>query len=203
MRFNKKNYYIKRIEHAEAEYFIKNFHYAKGCSNTCVFAFGLFAYDKLDILGVSLWMNAPCGVAKKYTSTFMGGKPVMNTVLTLSRFVLDDSLLKNAASFFLSKCIKRIQKTGKYDCLVTYADQRVGHIGTIYRASNWEYDGETAACAGWIDDKGILKSRLCTNGKTAAEMDSKYRRTAKNKKYRFIYKLKRRERQQSLFAQIA
>lgn len=198
-KFRSKDYYTKLINHGLASKFIAKLHYSQGTSNTSSFAFGLFDRSNDFLVGACLWMCAPCGVAKKYSNTFVNGKPLMNTVLTLSRFVLRDDLPKNAASFFLSKCIKYIQKTGKYDCLVTYADQRVGHIGTIYKASNWKYDGETAAYTGWIDDEGILKSRLCSKGKTVAEMDSKYRRTTKNKKYRFIYKLKRREKQLSLF----
>ena len=194
-KFRSKNYYVELISHRLASEFIAKLHYSQGTSNTSSFAFGLFSVKDNNLVGACLWMCAPCGVAKKFSNTFINDRPLMNTVLTLSRFVLCDNLPKNAASFFLGKCIKHIQKTGKYDCLVTYADQRVGHIGTIYKASNWLYDGETVAYTGWIDENGTLKSRLCKGGKTVQEMDERYTRTTKNKKYRFIYKLKRRKRQ--------
>jgi hypothetical protein len=199
IKFRSKDYYAKLISHASASKLIAKLHYSQGTSNTSSFAFGLFSVKDNNLVGACLWMCAPCGVAKKFSNTFINDRPLMNTVLTLSRFVLCDNLPKNAASFFLSKCIKHIKKTGKYDCLVTYADQRVGHIGTIYKASNWVYDGETVAYSGWIDENGILRSRLCKGGKTVAEMDKRYTRTTKNKKYRFIYKLKRRKKQISLF----
>jgi hypothetical protein len=135
IKFRSKDYYAKLISHASASKLIAKLHYSQGTSNTSSFAFGLFSVKDNNLVGACLWMCAPCGVAKKFSNTFINDRPLMNTVLTLSRFVLCDNLPKNAASFFLSKCIKHIKKTGKYDCLVTYADQRVGHIGTIYKAS--------------------------------------------------------------------
>ena len=202
-KFYKKDYCIKKISHREAKYFISNNHYSKGCSNTSVFAFGLFKkQDTLKIIGVSLWMNAPCGVAKKYTNTYINKKPQMNTVLTLSRFVLINDLPKNAASYFLAQCIKRIQKLHFYDCLVTYADTRQNHIGTIYKASNWLADGYTYGCTIWIDEKGTLISPKSWYGRkklTHNDLNNKYTNIGKSKKYRFIYRLKKNPRQKSLF----
>lgn len=50
---------------------------------------------------------------------------------------------KNAATFLIGKSIKLIKKDNRFVCLVTYADEWQGHVGTIYKASNWEYMGKT------------------------------------------------------------
>jgi hypothetical protein len=50
-------------------------------------------------------------------------------------------------------------KAEKWSCLLTYADQAHGHTGQIYKATNWEYRGQTAQETSWIDGHGRLVSR--------------------------------------------
>jgi hypothetical protein len=51
---------------------------------------------------------------------------------------------KNLASFFLSKSIKMFKNDrNNIKLLITFADQSAGHIGTIYKATNWIFDGMT------------------------------------------------------------
>ena len=63
-------------------------------------------------------------------------------VLELNRVWLDDSLPKNMASWFLSRCFNG--DTLGVTLLCSYADTSVGHQGYMYRACNWNY-------AGWTD----------------------------------------------------
>jgi len=63
--------------------------------------------------------------------------------LALSRFVLSPEVPKNGASFLLSRSVALIKSDGRWDCLVTYADEWQGHTGTMYRAAGWDYAGKT------------------------------------------------------------
>jgi hypothetical protein len=49
---------------------------------------------------------------------------------------------KNMMSFLLSRCEREL--VGKCNALVSFADLRF-HIGTVYRAANWEDCGDTAS----------------------------------------------------------
>ena len=51
---------------------------------------------------------------------------------------------KNAESYFISKTIKWLQKNTDWEYIISYADQNQGHKGVIYRASNFNYLGETS-----------------------------------------------------------
>lgn len=62
----------------------------------------------------------------------------------LSRLYLIDRLPHNAETWLISKSIKWIKKNHPDVCaLVSYADPSAGHSGTIYKASNWLFDGMT------------------------------------------------------------
>lgn len=75
------------------------------------------------------------------------GKPMSRhyelDTLELRRFVLIDQMPKNTESYFLSRCLKWIEKNDKDIVrIVTFADPNHGHNGVIYRASNFEFEGE-------------------------------------------------------------
>ncbi len=61
--------------------------------------------------------------------------------IELRRFVLVNEAPRNSESFFLSRCIKLLKKSGKYQRILTYADPNKGHEGTIYKATNFKYIG--------------------------------------------------------------
>lgn len=68
-------------------------------------------------------------------------------IYELTRLVIHPKYqAKNMASWFISRAIKLLRKqhpTTKK--LVSFADQTFGHNGTVYRASNWKFDGEVPA----------------------------------------------------------
>ena len=193
MKFNKKEYEVKHIEHKYAKAFIEKNHYSKSCGNTSILCTSLYKKNSLELLGVSIWMLAPCGVAKKYSNQ-------MNDVLTLSRFAIIDGMPTNTASFLLGRSIRIIEKLQQYKTLITYADERMNHQGTIYKATNWFYDGLTKPYYCWLDHNGKQKSKYSTTSIPVAVMDQKYKRVGPYKKHRFIYKLKiKRPKQFKLF----
>ena len=193
MKFNKKEYTVKIIEHYEAKLFVEKYHYSGSAGNTSILCAGLFKKNNLELLGVSIWMCAPCGLAKKYSNK-------MNDILTLSRFAILPNMPTNTASFLLGQSIRILEKMQLYKMLITYADQRMNHTGVIYKATNWIYDGLTIPYYAWIDNNGKQISRYRTKSSTHDFMDKNYKRVGPYRKHKFIFYLKvKRKRQQTLF----
>ena len=75
----------------------------------------------------------------------------------LTRFAIHPSYQKkNFASWFLSRCIKSLKQDKTIKCLLTFADTTQEHDGTIYKASNWVYDGEIPPDYHYIDKDGFV-----------------------------------------------
>ena len=73
------------------------------------------------------------------------GKPMSihhsSDIIELRRLCLIDNTPKNSESFFIAKTLKWMDKNTTYNQVISFADPNKGHIGTIYRASNFEYFG--------------------------------------------------------------
>jgi hypothetical protein len=55
-----------------------------------------------------------------------------------------DSAPKFSESFFLGQIIRWLKKNTDCNRVISYADKSVGHVGTIYKASNFKCVGETS-----------------------------------------------------------
>jgi len=75
---------------------------------------------------------------KKYSGN---GKKV---VLEVRRMACVDDAPKNSESYFLSKIIWFLKRNTKVEEVISYSDLSVGHVGTIYKAANFELVGETS-----------------------------------------------------------
>lgn len=102
-------------------------HYAKRIPSIS-FSFGLFKDKK--IVGVCTFGMPPNYIEME------AWKPY--NILELNRLVINDELEKNSLSFFVSRCIKKLNKPV---VLISYSDFRQGHHGYIYQATNWIYTG--------------------------------------------------------------
>jgi len=96
----------------------------------------IFGDDKL--IGVAIY-GFPVG-AKASTSICDGlGK---DTVLELTRLYVDDGYGSNIESYALSQTFKWLKKNDKnIKLLISYADAGQQHVGAIYQATNWYYNG--------------------------------------------------------------
>lgn len=125
------NYEVKSIESFECkEWFLKK-HYARRLVRV-EYSFGLFE-DGIMV-----------GVCTFGTPVSPDLRKCMNhkyKVYELNRLVTNEGLNKNAASFFVSKCLKSIPQSC---CIVSYADSSKGHHGYIYQATNFIYTGLSA-----------------------------------------------------------
>lgn len=79
-------------------------------------------------------------------------------VLELDRFCIHPSYhKKNFASWFISRSYKHVFKTNpKIHGLVSFADESFGHFGTIYKASNWKFDGKTRDSYHYMNELGVV-----------------------------------------------
>jgi hypothetical protein len=64
-----------------------------------------------------------------------------NDVMEIRRLCCINNTPKNTESYFISKIIKWLQRNTSLKIIVSYADAEYNHVGTIYKASNFEYLG--------------------------------------------------------------
>jgi len=67
-----------------------------------------------------------------------------NKFIEFARMYLYDEVPKNAESYFIGQTLKLLKKKyPNYLGVVTWADPKLNHDGTVYKASNFIYDGES------------------------------------------------------------
>jgi len=103
--------------------------------------------------------------AKKHT---LSGDP--KKVIALHRLVVAPDEPQNVATILIGGSLRRLKKDGRYDTVITFADKSQGHTGTIYRASNAEYLGESKPETYWVDAEGRTVSRKATTSRTYEQM---------------------------------
>lgn len=63
-------------------------------------------------------------------------------VLELTRLFVFDGYGSNIESWFVGKTFEWLRENAPHiKALVSYSDPKVGHLGTIYQATNWVYQG--------------------------------------------------------------
>jgi len=101
-----------------------------------------------------------------------------NDVKELSRFVIHPQYQhKNIGSFIISKSIRYIKKFhNNIKCLVSFADSTYNHIGTIYKASNWKFDGIVEPDYWYVDKDGYIchKKTLWDKSKEMRMTENEY-----------------------------
>ena len=150
-----KDWVVELVEHRRAREFLEANHYAKGAGNTSVYAFGLRRSDSSELLGAAVWLP-PMRPAANFVSREL--KIDSDKVLCLSRLAVHESVPTNGASFLMGRAIRQIKKTRRWDALITWADDRLGHTGAIYKATNWTAAGTTTPRRLWVDENGKLAS---------------------------------------------
>lgn len=119
---------VEKVERSQAVPYLLHRHYAR-CVPSIVYSFGLFVDGAL--CGVCVF-----GTSANPKNNEIGGYKAIELV----RFFIEDEIsIKNAASYFLSRCLCMIPKN---TMVVSYADPHSGHNGYIYQATNWYYVGQ-------------------------------------------------------------
>lgn len=124
--------YETNIVSEEQKTFVETWHYSKSArSQMPKFIFELRLENIL--CGVAIF-GQPCGVncVQKYGEG----------LIELRRFCLRDEEPRNSESWFISRCLK-VLKTKGIKKVLSYSDPNKGHLGTIYKASNFQYVGKS------------------------------------------------------------
>lgn len=152
--FNKNDFYICIIDKSIAKDFIIKNHYSHKWT-LCKYSFGIFSkimpintkYNKIGskllnneeyLIGVIIY-GGPVGrqTVKSVCPSFEN-----NNVIELTRLFIYDNYGKNIESYFISKTINFLKKAEKnLKVVISYSDPEYNHIGTIYQASNFLYQG--------------------------------------------------------------
>lgn len=118
-------------------------------------------------------------------------------VLELTRFCIRNSYhRKNFGSWLLSRSMKIVKQQIKtVEILLSFADAGFGHNGIIYKASNWQLDGQVKPDYWYSDGTNWYhKKSVWDLAKKNSQTESEYASTHNLKKvmgrekFRFIYK---------------
>ena len=161
---------VKKINSKETYDFILNKHYAQRIPSIS-FAFGLFIKDKLE--GI-LTIGKP---ASNSLCEGLLGVEYKNMVYELNRLCVNEGLVKNTLSKFVSTVLKMLKNENIV--LVSYADNGANHKGYIYQTTNWIYTGSTKE----------RTDKYTPNGKHSRHYTDEYNhlRKFRSSKHRYVY----------------
>jgi hypothetical protein len=141
----KADWTVRDVSKPIARRFIRRFHYARGEPNTGVAIHGLFRADAFwdeEVLGVAWWLPPTKPAAlHAFPDNWRG-------VLSLSRLAVHPTVPRNGPTFLLGSSMRLIDRQ-RWPCLLTFADERMGHTGAIYEGTNWTRSGKTKSEAGF------------------------------------------------------
>lgn len=145
-------YEVKKLESSVGKQYLITNHYSHGCHNGPI-CYGLF--DKDELIGV-LAFACPCSENVRRS---VWGEELKDSVIELHRLHVMDGTPKNTESYFISRAIKLLkQDYPKYNGIISFADSTVGHLGTIYKASNFFSIGITnSSSTFYLDSTGRLR----------------------------------------------
>lgn len=124
-------------ERKEIKDFVETWHYSKSINGIISdYCFKLMDGDR--IIGAAIYGRmAMAGVWKKYVD-----KP--EELIELRRLCCIDETPKNAESRLIGQSIRWLKRNTGVKVIISYADQTYGHIGTIYKATNFQNIGYTS-----------------------------------------------------------
>lgn len=116
---------------------IEELHYSHSVNGLrIVQCFGLYDEDRL-IGGMVYGGMGMANAWKRYGET-------EHEVVELRRLVVIDDTPPTTESYFIGKTLRWLTQNTDIKTVVSYADNTHGHVGTIYKASNFQFKGETA-----------------------------------------------------------
>ena len=122
--------------------FIEKHHYSQSINGIQSYHhFGLYTdgyFGLPKMIGAMLYgIPSMPATAKKYN-------PINpSRCMELRRLCCIDDTPTNTESYFIAKTLKWLKHNTDTEVVVSFADQHHNHSGTIYKASNFEYLGET------------------------------------------------------------
>lgn len=178
-----------RLTHANRkaiEYACKNFHYSKSIP-TVQYAYNVYN-DNDDWCGVILFSGGANNNLPKSFNKNVG------EVLELVRVALNGK--QEQTSKAVAMALKQLHKDDKLvDIVVSYADHRQKHLGTIYQATNWIYLGLTITSDTQYFYKGKWTHERTINAqKNKDELKRKLPKRENSNKFKYVYCYRKKER---------
>jgi hypothetical protein len=106
--------------------------------------------------------------------------------MELRRLVCIDDTPKNTESYFIGKTLRWLKHNTDIEVIVSFADQHYGHSGTIYKASNFDYLGETGSARVLMVDGREMHTRSLNQDKRPYGRELKRRYDAKDPNVFFV-----------------
>ena len=127
---------VRRVDRKAIRDFIETWHYSKNI-NGCIadFCYALFTPDGCMAGALFYGRMAMANQWKRFSDC-------SDDVIELRRLCCIDVTPKNTESFFIGKSLRLLKKDWGGALVVSYADKEYGHVGTIYKASNFEDFGD-------------------------------------------------------------
>ena len=145
--FDKTKLSIRKIPKSLAKNMIVKYHYSAQWTK-CSVALGLyrltgeehpfFDEPEEEMIG-TICYGDPIG---RLTGASISDLIPRESVFELVRLFVHDGYGKNIESWFISKSFDWLKKNRKdITAIISYSDPQQGHVGTIYQATNWLYQG--------------------------------------------------------------
>lgn len=190
------DYTIDLIDKELAKKLIKENHYSHAWTPSR-YTLGLF--DKEKLIGVAVY-GFPVGrqTVKSITPSLEN-----KDVLELKRLWLVDEAPKNSESYFIAKTFDWLRKNTDIKVLISYSDPTYNHLGTIYQATNWLYQGNNVAAGnGYLhkihgkltNQRSVTVVYKTIKTEELLKIDPNYERVKIKKKHRYIYILHKKDR---------
>ena len=117
--------------------FVEHWHYSKSI-NGIISDFCFRLMDNEQMIGAAIYGRlAMANQWKRFGESEAD-------VIELRRLCCVDKTPKNTESFFIAKTLHWLKKHTQIKTVVSYADMEQNHVGTIYKASNFECLGQQA-----------------------------------------------------------
>jgi hypothetical protein len=162
----------------ETHSWLKQKHYAKRIPSIS-FAFGLIK-DK-EICGVITYGKPP----SPSLCEGVCGKEYSEIVFELNRLCLLNNE-KNEASFLVGNSMKKLKKPM---IIVSYADTSMGHVGTIYKATNFIYTGLSDKRTEWrMKGSNTHSKTICEQYSLKERINNKdFEVVERPRKHRYVF----------------
>ena len=137
-----KDFTVEEIPRKSVVKFIEKHHYSHNVNGVqSLYHYGLFTEGNFGLpkmIGAMMYAHPSMpATAAKYN-------PINpDKCLELRRLVCIDDTPKNTESYFIGQTFKLLKRDTDMEVIVSFADQHHGHTGVIYKATNFDYLGET------------------------------------------------------------
>lgn len=152
-----REYDVRLVDRAEIRGFMDTWHYSHTINGLhASYCFGMYYRDAMIgamIYGgmamrgqsVKYWDDR---VREAYDDGLIGYNDADRTVIELRRLACIDDTVRNAESYFIGRTLRWLKRNATATgirTVISYADERFRHHGTIYQAANFTHVGMTPA----------------------------------------------------------